>query len=95
MELLIRMWNDVFRRKDTASAPALLYQELDLVLRATRYLCAADVDKLVVDSQDAYDRICEFLDRFVPAMRDRVELYQGSEPIFDHFGIEVEIERAL
>jgi ribonuclease G len=95
MELLIRMWNDVVRRKDGVAAPALLYRELDLVLRATRDLFTADVDRVVVESREAYERVRGFLESFVPEMRDRIELYEGSEPIFDHFGIEVEIARAL
>jgi ribonuclease G len=95
MELLIRMWNEVVRRKDGVTAPTLLYQELDLLLRATRDLFAADVDKLLVDSPEAFDRILRFLDAYVPELRDRVELYTSEEPIFDHFGIEVEVARAL
>src|SRR5204863_6619058 len=46
MELLIRMWNDIVRRRDELSAPSVLYEELDVVLRATRDLFTADVDKI-------------------------------------------------
>ena len=95
MELLIRLWNDIVRRRDNLSAPALLYQELDVVLRATRDLFTADVDKIVVDSPAVFERVSKFLETFVPEMRERVELYAGGEPIFDHYGIEVEIARAL
>jgi ribonuclease G len=95
IELLIRVWNDIVRRKEEASAPALLYQEMDLVLRATRDLFAIGVDRMVVDTPEVHERVARFVEGFVPALRDRVELYTGREPIFDHFGIEVEIARAL
>jgi ribonuclease G len=95
MELLVRMWNEVFHRKDAVSAPALLHRELDLVLRATRDLFTGDVDRLVVDSPEAHERVLRFIDTYAPDRRGCVELYSGSEPLFDHLGIEVEIARAL
>jgi ribonuclease G len=95
MSFLIGIWNDVLKRRDGVRAPKRLYEDLDLVLRATRDLAASDLDSLIVDSRDEFDRILEFIDRVMPQLADRVELYVGKEPIFDAYGIEFELQRAL
>src|SRR5262249_41024421 len=58
-------------------------------------LFTADVDKLIVDSKPEYDRILKFVQAFMPDFQSKVELYTGREPIFDGYGIEEEIDRAL
>lgn len=95
MELLISIWNEIYRRSRNGKPPRLLYTELDLVLRATRDLAADELEKLVVDDRDQYERIMNFVDRFMPHFSNRVQLYVGAEPIFDAFGIEAELRRAL
>jgi ribonuclease G len=58
-------------------------------------LFTSDIDRLVVDSPEAEDRVQKFIANFLPKSKNRIEIYKGSEPIFDAFGIEVEITRAL
>ncbi|TVQ97516.1 MAG: Rne/Rng family ribonuclease [Deltaproteobacteria bacterium] len=96
MKLLIGLWNDILdARKKRRKAPALLHEDLDLILRATRDLATADLSRLVVDSRAEYDRIQDFIGRFMPRLAGKVELYVGKDPIFDAFGIEDELHRAL
>jgi ribonuclease G len=95
MGLLVGLWNEMLERRGKVKAPAVLYEDLDLILRATRDLATAKLDKLVVDSHEQYDRIMEFIERYMPRFASRVELYVGKEPIFDAYGIEAEIQGAL
>jgi ribonuclease G len=95
MEYLIRLWNETVRRAEKARAPVCLYQDLDLVLRAIRDLLTADVGRVIIDSRAEYDRLHRFVATFMPHFKTTVELYEGSEPIFDAYGIELEIGRAL
>lgn len=95
MGFLIGIWNDVMKRRDQVKSPKRLYEDLDLILRATRDLAAADVDSLIIDSREEFDRIREFIDRVMPQLADRVELYVGTEPLFDAYGVEQELRRAL
>ena len=95
MEILIRLWRDILARRDRAAPPALLYKEPDLILRATRDLFTTDLDRLVVDSEEEYHRIQEFVRTYIPSGVPKVELYTGQEPIFDAYGIEIEVNRAL
>ena len=76
-------------------APSLIYEDLDLCLRGVRDLFTEDVTRLVVDSQEYYHRILEFMDTFMPSMKSCVELYEGEEPVFEKFGIEMELNKAL
>src|SRR5262249_20973479 len=95
IRFLIEVWNECIRRNEKTSGPGLLYPDLDLILRATRDLFAHDVEKLVIDDRDEYERVLSFVNAQDPALRDRVLLHEEEEPIFDAYGIEQEINRAV
>jgi ribonuclease G len=95
IRFLIEVWNQVVRRNEKRGGPGLMHPDLDLILRATRDLFAQDVEKLVVDDRDEYERILGFVTAQDPALRDRVICHDNEEPVFDAYGIEQEIHRAL
>lgn len=95
MQFLDLLWQDILKRRDGLSAPALLYRELDLILRIIRDLLTRQVDRVTVDSLEECERIKEFARASMPELVDRVTPYTSAEPIFDAFEIEVEIARAL
>jgi len=95
MVLLNNLYKYIKQKTAKVKAPALVYEELDLSLRAARDIFTADVDELVVDDARAYERIMTFIDRYMPRLKSVVSLYQGPEPIFDHFGVEMDINRSL
>ncbi|RKH51426.1 Rne/Rng family ribonuclease, partial [Corallococcus llansteffanensis] len=94
IRFLIEVWNQVVRRNEKRGGPGLLHPDLDLILRATRDLFAHDVEKLVVDDAEEYERIQGFVTAQDPALRDRVVLHETDEPVFDAYGIEQELQRA-
>ncbi|MBW1979594.1 MAG: Rne/Rng family ribonuclease [Deltaproteobacteria bacterium] len=95
MDFLLKLWNSIQRKNDHCQVPALLHQDLDVSLRAVRDLFTKEVDKLIVDSPEEYNKILKFVDTFMPSLKADVRLYEESEPIFDAYGIEVELQRAL
>jgi ribonuclease G len=95
MDYLVHHWDTIRKKCEAASAPALIHRELSLSLRAVRDMFTADMDRIVVDSEEEYLRIREFASQFFPRLRDRIELFQGGQPIFEHYGIEIELARAL
>ncbi|MBA7662562.1 Ribonuclease G [subsurface metagenome] len=95
MEFLNRLWKTIQKRKETSSTPNLLHKELTITLRAVRDLFTKEIDRLVIDSREEYQAIMEFIENFVPSLKYSVELYEGREPLFDAYGIEMEISRAL
>ena len=90
-----KLWQTIQRRSENASVPSLIYQELGITLRAVRDLFTKEVDRLVIDSESEYRKILSFTETFMPSLQNEVELYDGDEPIFDAYGIEMEIQRAL
>jgi ribonuclease G len=95
IEFLGRLWDTIQKKKERTSAPALMHNELDLVFRVIRDVFTRDVDKMVIDSPDEYQRVREFLDSYIPQLSRRVKPFDGDDPIFDHYGVEIEISRAL
>jgi ribonuclease G len=95
IKFLLGIWNEMAHKKDRLRAPALLHPDLDLILRSIRDLLSAEVEKLVIDDRAEYERIVQFADLNLPSIRKLIELYEGNEPIFDAYGIEQELTRAL
>ncbi|MBN2125331.1 MAG: Rne/Rng family ribonuclease [Deltaproteobacteria bacterium] len=95
MDFLLKLWADIQERMAKSNAPGLLYKDLNISLRVVRDLFTREVDRLIIDSKEEYDNIIAFIETFVPRLRYSVELYEGTDPIFDTYGIEMEISRAL
>lgn len=95
MDYLVRLWETIRKRSESAAAPAMIHRELSLSLRTVRDLFSSETDRIVVDSPEEHDRIRTFALQFFPRTEGRIELYTGPEPIFDHYGIEIELTRAL
>jgi len=95
MDFLLKLWSNIQTRMEKGTSPGLLYKDLSISLRAVRDLFTKEVDRLIIDSEEEYENIMEFIDTFAPKLRYSVELYEGSDPIFDAFGVEIEISRAL
>jgi ribonuclease G len=95
MRFLIKLWNRILKRSEDASAPCQLHYDMDLVLRSIRDLFTADVAKVIVDRRVDHQRILDFVESFAPRLKTRIELYEGSEPLFDQHGVEPAISRAL
>ena len=93
---LVKTWEGIAEKQKSArKAPQLLYSELDIILRTARDLLTEDVAKIVIDDRVEYQRLMQFVEAFMPERAGDIELYQGSDPIFDEFGIEDEIARSL
>ena len=95
MEFLVKLWSNIQEKMEKRSNPGLLHKDLSISLRAVRDLFTKEVDRLIIDSTEEYENIMEFILAFERRLRYCVELYEDSEPIFDAFGIEMEISRAL
>ncbi len=95
MEFLVGLWQEVVRRRESRGAPALIHSDLDVTSKVLRDILSEDVDRIVVDSQEEYNKIVRFLGTFMPKLKYSIELHDEDEPVFDVFGLEVEIARAL
>jgi ribonuclease G len=95
LNYLRQVWNDVLTRMESLTAPATLYEDLDLPLKATRDLVTPRLKEIVVDHPSLYQRLHSFMERFMPEYLDRVRLYDSHEPLYEAYGIEAELNRAL
>lgn len=95
MRFLHALWEDIFRKSERASAPSLIHSNLTLIQRTVRDLFGSSVDQMVIDNAGEYERCRDFLDTYYPHLVSRLHQYNGDEPIFDYYGVELEIERAL
>lgn len=95
LEFLLLLWENILAKKDRVPARGLLYSDLDLIFRSVRDLMSQDVERLIIDSHEEYNRIIEFVTTYFPKLLDKIELYEETEPLFDAFGIEVDISRAI
>ncbi|MEB2285827.1 MAG: hypothetical protein B6D46_10725 [Polyangiaceae bacterium UTPRO1] len=95
MRFLIDLWNRILKRSEDVSAPCRLHYDMDLTLRSIRDLFTPDVEKVVVDRREDHQRILEFVDSFAPVLTSRIELHADDEPLFDRYGIEQAVGRAL
>jgi len=92
---LVHLWADIWRKRETAKPPMVLMSELDVVLRTVRDVMGPDIDKIIIDDRETHARCVRFVEQFMPDRKDDVVLYSGTEPVFDEYGIEDEIARAL
>jgi ribonuclease G len=92
---LTKLWASILKKSETSPPATVLYSDLDVSLRVVRDLFASDVDRLWCDDPETYRRIMGFVQSYMPRLRGRIVGYDNPEPIFDHFGLEQQIERAL
>lgn len=95
MQFLQRLWEAVQEKASQASAGDLIYADLPLELRVLRDFVGDEVEKVRIDSAQAYARLHSFAEKFVPDMLARIEQYRGERPLFDVYSIEDEIQKAL
>ena len=95
LRFLINLWADIKQRADSSKPPALIYHDLNLIERILRDQVSDNFSHIWVDSEADYERIVRFLNRFSPELVRRVKLYTKEVPLFEHFGIQDEISKAL
>jgi ribonuclease G len=95
MNYLTKLWGEIADNKEKAHAPYLIHSDLDVTQKVVRDILTETVNRIVVDSKPEHDKIVQFISTFMPKMKYSIELYDEEEPIFDHFGLEVEISRGL
>lgn len=92
-DYLNKIWGLIAQRLQKTRAPALLYQESDLVLKAMRDLFAPDIEEVVVDAKEVFLRVKDFTEKLMPRMAERIRLHESTTPLYHSFGIEGEVQK--
>jgi ribonuclease E len=90
---LLRLWKVLAKRIKNQPGPCDVYEESDIMIRTIRDTFTEDIDSILIDSQDAFQRAKEFMELVMPKYADRIELYDSREPLFHRFKLEQEIAR--
>ncbi|WP_239986729.1 ribonuclease G [Fastidiosibacter lacustris] len=92
---LQNLWQGVVDSASTVTKAGVVYEDLSLVMRTLRDFANDKVERIRIDNIDMYSELCRFSDKFVPGVREKLELYRSDNPIFDMYGVEEELARAL
>ncbi|MCP5179421.1 MAG: Rne/Rng family ribonuclease [Pseudomonadales bacterium] len=92
---LARLWEKLWARRREVGCPALVYEDLPIHIRVMRDMVLPDVELITIDEPDTYERVRRFVDEFLPEYSERVHRHAESRPLFERYGIEDEIRRAL
>ena len=95
MRFLNRVWTKVMQRAKQSKKVALLYSELPLSKRILRDVVSEDIQRIMVDSRETATSLKEFCQTYIPELQSKVEHYPGERPIFDLYGVEDDIKKAL
>ena len=95
MEFLLISWDEIMVAAGSSHAPSLIYEDLDITLRAVRDFFTADVDRLIIDNEEGYQKLLKFAKTFAPQLHDKIRYYKSDIPLFDAHNIEIEIAKAI
>lgn len=91
MSYLLRLWRSMTKKVVQEAAPVTIFEESDLIIRTIRDVVTGDVDRIVVDQKDAFERARDFLSMVMPKYAELIQFYDGKEPIFHKYKLEDEI----
>ncbi len=95
IEYLRKLWHGIQEKAQAAAPLTLLYQDLNLSLRVLRDFVHDETRRVLIDSRETFQDMRDFALEFTLAGAERIEHYQGERPLFDLYGVEDEIEKAL
>jgi ribonuclease G len=95
IRFLKNLWNEIKSRSEASKPPALIYHDLNVVERVLRDQVSSEFSVIWVDNEQEFERILRFANRFQPSLVRRVKLYTKETPLFDQFGLNEEINKAL
>jgi ribonuclease G len=95
LQYFYRIWTDMRQKMESHRAPAVVYREPSLVAKLLRDLLTDDYTAIRIDHPQEYQRIVEFVERIMPALVNKVKLYDKDFPIFEEYGVQAELDKAL
>ena len=95
MRFLHKLWSAIQERSANEPVGGLVHEDLPLVMRTMRDVVGSAIEKVRIDSRETYQKVHKFASKFIPGLAERIEYYPGERPIFDIYGVEDEIQKAL
>ncbi len=95
MAFLQKLWGSIQENSKTVPIGSLVYEDLPLAMKVMRDIADSNIDAIRIDSRETYNKVIKFANKFIPELAPRIEYYPGERPIFDLYGVEDEIQKAL
>lgn len=95
VKYLRKLWQSISEKEAAAKPGAVIYEDLPLSMRILRDFLDNNIEKIRIDSRESFQRAQEFVGRIMPELQNRIEYYPGERPIFDLYGVDDEIQKAL
>ncbi len=95
IESLCKLWENILRKAEKTTAPAIIHRDLDPIFRSVRDLLSEDVEELILDSEHEYRRCVEYVETINPELTPLVKYHNKSAPLFELFGVDEEVDKAL
>ncbi|MCW8901081.1 MAG: ribonuclease G [Gammaproteobacteria bacterium] len=95
MQFLQKIWMNILERNKESAPGSLIHEDMSLVMRTMRDLSGIDIEKVRIDSRSTFDKVKKFASKFIPELENQIEHYPGERPVFDLYGVEDEIQKAL
>ena len=90
-----KVWTEIRQKSETSRAPAVVYREQSLVAKLLRDLLTEEYSAIRIDNELEYRRVLELIERIMPSLAPKVKLYEKAFPIFEEYGVQAEIDKAL
>jgi len=95
MQFLQKLWSTLQERAQTEPVCTLIHEDFPLVMRTMRDMRGTELEKIRIDSKETFNKVSKFAEKFIPEIANKIEYYPGERPIFDIYGVEDEIRKAL
>ncbi len=95
MVFLEKLWQSIQDNNKAVQSTMMVYEDLPLAMRVMRDIADINIDAIRIDSRETFDKVMKFAKKFIPELAPRIEYYPGERPIFDLYGVEDEIQKAL
>ncbi len=95
MAFLQKLWGSIQENSKAVPIGSLVYEDLPLAMKVMRDIADSNIDAIRIDSRETYNKVIKFANKFIPELAPRIEYYPGERPIFDLYGVENEIQKAL
>ncbi len=93
LDYLLKLWQSIEKSVKDEQAPALLYREHDIVIRAIREHFSADINEILVDDREVSIKVRDFFHEVMPRYKNLVKLYQEKRPLFNKYQLEEQLEQ--
>ena len=89
---LLEIWFEILTRSYERGAPLLLYRESNLAVRTIRDYLTPDIEEIVIDEKETYEKACSFVNKIVPSFAPKVRFFEGPQPLFSKYNLDSQVE---